>query len=62
MSTFKAIQLTLKQSYDKQNLTHVVISYEIYEMTTSVRSSIFWFILKMDILYRYHTYLNFTFY
>ena len=53
MSTFKAMKSHLKQSYDKQNLTLVVISYEIYEtrrrlvstisceMTTSVRSSIY---------------------
>ena len=52
MSTFKAIKPNLKESYDKQNLTLVVISYEIYEtrrrlvsyisyeMTTRVRSSI----------------------
>ena len=52
MSTFKAIKFHLKQSYDKQNLTLMVISYEIYEthlrlislisykMTTYVRSSI----------------------
>ena len=50
-STFKATEFHLKQShvYDKQNLTLVVISYEIYEahaegsfqyeMTTRVRSS-----------------------
>ena len=31
MSSFKAIKSHLKQSYDKQNLTLVVISYEIYE-------------------------------
>ena len=31
MSIFKAIKYHLKQSYDKQNLTLVVISYEIYE-------------------------------
>ena len=31
MSTFKAIKLCLTQSYDKQNLTLVIISYEIYE-------------------------------
>ena len=35
MSTFKAIKLYLKLSYDKQNLTLVAISYEIYE--TSLR-------------------------
>ena len=52
MSTFKVIKFHLKQSYDKQNLTLMVISYEIYEthqrlislisykMTTHVRSSI----------------------
>ena len=52
ISTFKAIDPHLKQSYDKQNLTLVVISYEIYEtrrrlvslityeMTTPIRSSI----------------------
>ena len=51
MSTFKAIKPNLKQSYDKQNLTLVVISYEIYEtrrrlvsyeMTTHVRSSMYY--------------------
>ena len=31
ISSFKAIKPHLKQSYDKQNLTLVVISYEIYE-------------------------------
>ena len=30
-STFKVIKLYLKQSYDKQNLTPVIISYEIHE-------------------------------
>ena len=40
MSIFQAIKSHLKQSYDKQNLTLVVISYISYEMTTSVRSSI----------------------
>ena len=37
MPTFKTIKPSLKRSYDKQNLTLVVISYE---MTTSVRFSI----------------------
>ena len=50
MSTFQAIKFHLKQSYDKQNLTLVVISYETrqrlvswisYEITTNVRSSIY---------------------
>ena len=53
MSSFKAIKTHLKLLYDKQNLTLVVISYEIYEtrrrlvsyisyeMTTSVRCSIY---------------------
>ena len=49
MLIFKAIKSYFKGSYDKQNLTDVVISYEIYEtrrrlvsyeMTTRVRSSI----------------------
>ena len=31
MSTLKMIKSSLKWSYDKQNLTLVVISYEIYE-------------------------------
>ena len=31
MSSFKAIKPHLKKAYDKQNLTLVVISYEIYE-------------------------------
>ena len=31
MSTFKAIKSHLKQSYDKQNLTLMIIAYEIYE-------------------------------
>ena len=31
MFTLKAIKFNLKRSYDKQNLTLVVISYEIYE-------------------------------
>ena len=54
MATFKEIKSHLEQSYDKQNVTHMVISlhsYEIhetrqkliswisYEMTTRVRSS-----------------------
>ena len=55
MSTFKAIKCHLKASYDKQNLTLVFISYEIYEtrrrlvslisyeMTTRVRSSVYVF-------------------
>ena len=38
MSTLKTIKSTLKRSYDKQDLTLVVSSYE---MTTSVRSSIY---------------------
>ena len=38
MTTFKAIKSHLKQLYDKQNLTLVVISYE---MTTRVRSSMY---------------------
>ena len=50
---FKAIKSNIKGSYNKQNITLVVMSYEIYEtrlrlvsyisyeMTTSVRSSIF---------------------
>ena len=51
MSTLQTIKSSLKRSYDKQNLTLVAISYEIYEtrkrlvsqtsykMTTRVRSS-----------------------
>ena len=51
MSTLKAIKSHFKQSYDKQNLILVAISYEIYEtrqglvsyisyeMTTRVRAS-----------------------
>ena len=31
LSIFKAIKSDFKGSYDKQNLTFVVISYEIYE-------------------------------
>ena len=31
MFTLKAIKFNSKRSYDKQNLTLVVISYEIYE-------------------------------
>ena len=31
MSTLKTIKSSFKRSYDKQNLTFVVISYEIYE-------------------------------
>ena len=31
VAMIKAIKSLLKWSYDKQNLTHVVISYEIYE-------------------------------
>ena len=38
MSTFKAIKPHLKPSYDKQNLTLVVISYEIYEIRLVVIS------------------------
>ena len=53
MSTFKAIKFHLKLSHDKQNLTLIVISYEIYEtrrrlvskisyeLTTRVRSSVY---------------------
>ena len=41
MSTLKAMESNLKRSYEKQNLTLMVISYEIYEMTMSVRSSIY---------------------
>ena len=53
LSTLKAIKSNLKLSYDKQNHTLVVISYEInetcrrlvswilFEMTTSVRCSIY---------------------
>ena len=32
MYTLKTIKSSLKQSYDKQNLTLRVISYEIYEI------------------------------
>ena len=46
MSSFKAIKPHLKQSYDKQNLTLVVISYE---MTTRVRSSIYLLYIKNEI-------------
>ena len=35
----KAIKSNFKGSYDKQILTLMFISYEIYEMTTHVRSS-----------------------
>ena len=38
MSTLKAVKSHFKQTYDKQNLTLVVISYE---MTTRVRSSMY---------------------
>ena len=31
MSTLKTIKSSIKRSYDKQNLTLMVISYEIYE-------------------------------
>ena len=31
LSILKAIKFTFRESYDKQNLTLVVISYEIYE-------------------------------
>ena len=31
MSTLETIKSSLKQPYDKQNLTLMVISYEIYE-------------------------------
>ena len=31
ISTFKMIKSQLKQTYDQQNLTLMVISYEIYE-------------------------------
>ena len=50
MSTLKAIKTHCKQSYDKQNLTLVVLSYDFYEtrrrlvsyeMTIRVRSSIY---------------------
>ena len=37
-ANFKGDKIVFKKSYDKTNLTLVVISYE---MTTSVRSSIF---------------------
>ena len=41
MSTFKAKTSSFEMSYDKQNITLVVILYEIsYEMTTRVISSI----------------------
>ena len=55
MYNLKAIKSHFKGSFDKQNLTLVVITYEIYEtrqrrvsllsyeMTTSVRSSIYTF-------------------
>ena len=41
MIILKAIKSHFKRSYDKQNLTLVAISYEIYEMTTRVRSSMY---------------------
>ena len=31
LSTLKAIKSSFKRSYDKQNITLVVISYEIYQ-------------------------------
>ena len=37
MSALKAIKSHFKQSYDKQNLTLVVISYEIYETHQKAR-------------------------
>ena len=52
MSTLETIKSSLKRSYDKQNLTLVVISYEIYEisyeMTIRVRSSIYFRTLEND--------------
>ena len=42
LSILKAIESDFNGSYDKQNLTLVVISYE---MTTSVRSSMYYFCL-----------------
>ena len=47
MSTFKAIKSHLNQSYDEQNLTLLVLSYEIFEMSMSARSSIYWFTAKI---------------
>ena len=32
LSTFKAIKSSSERSYDKQNITLVVISYEIYQI------------------------------
>ena len=40
MFILKAIKSHFKESYDIQNLTLMVISYGIHEMTTCVRSSI----------------------
>ena len=50
LSILKVIKSSFKGTYDKQNLTPVVISYEIYEiyetcqneMTTRVRSTMYW--------------------
>ena len=41
MFILKVLIFRFKGPYDKQNLTLMVISYEIYEMTTSVRSSFY---------------------
>ena len=60
----KAIKSHFKGSYDKQNLTLVVISYEIYEtrprlvsqisyeMTTRVRSSISALLLQFQLFHK----------
>ena len=41
MFILKGIKSQFNRSYDKQNLTLVVISYEIYETRQSVRFSIY---------------------
>ena len=38
MSTLKAKKSSLKRSFDKQNLTLVVISYEIYQTRRRLRT------------------------
>ena len=49
MFTLKAIESHYKGSYEKWNLTHVVVSYEIYEITTCVRFSVS--LLKLVLLW-----------
>ena len=51
MSTLKAIKSHFKQSYDKQNLTLVVISYEIYEFMKARLINFIWNGHSCKILY-----------